>query len=381
MTFGDAGGAASHPPAPPQPRASGSLFTASMRNKLLVAQAPLALALVGITALAVVQGELHARAERLTLLGAGLALLAGLVLSLRLTTRLLRPLGVLAQTARRFGSGDLEARVRLPGKDELARLADDFNLMATRLAELLRVRETVGTETAAALEAQRSDLVATVAHELKTPLTSLRMALHLLAEGVAGPLAEKQADLIAAGREDCERLQALVDEVLDTSRAQAGRLELDLTAVEPRTLVETVLQAHRSAAHVRGVALEAEVLPSVASLRADHDRLQVALNNLVANAIRHTPAGGRVVLGCRPAAGGVRFDVEDTGPGIPSEFQARVFERFFRVPGGNSSGSGLGLWIVREIARAHGGEAGVESQGGDGSRFWLRLSSPNSEAQ
>jgi signal transduction histidine kinase len=347
--------------------------TTSVRAKLLLAQAPLALALVGVTTLAIVRGELHTRVERLTLLAAGLALATGLVLSLRLTTRLLRPLGVLAQTARRFGSGDLEARARLPGNDELARLADDFNVMAARLAELLRARDSAGPEGTAALEAQRSDLVAAVAHELKTPLTSLRMALHLLAEGVAGPLSEKQADLIGAGREDCDRLQALVDEVLDTSRAQAGRLELDLTPVAPRALVEAVLQTQRSAAHAKGVTLEAEVLPSVASLQADHDRLQIALNNLVANAIRHTPAGGRVVLGCRATPEGVRFDVHDTGPGIAVEFQARVFERFFRVPGGGSSGSGLGLWIVHEIARAHGGQAGVESELGSGSRFWLRL--------
>jgi signal transduction histidine kinase len=146
-------------------------------------------------------------------------------------------------------------------------------------------------------------------------------------------------------------------------------------------LVEAVLQTHRSAAHARGVTLEAEVLPSAGNLRADRDRLHVALNNLVANAIRHTPTDGRVVLGCRPADGGVRFDVEDTGTGIPPEFQARVFERFFRVPGGGSSGSGLGLWIVREIARAHGGQAGVESDGVHGSRFWLLLPNASSEAR
>jgi signal transduction histidine kinase len=154
---------------------------------------------------------------------------------------------------------------------------------------------------------------------------------------------------------------------------QAGRFELEREPVDARELVEAVLQAHRSAAQARRVRLEAEILPSVESLRADRDRLQVALANLVANAIRHSPEDGHVTVACRAVPDGVRFEVADSGPGIPAEFQARVFERFFRVPGGGSHGSGLGLWIVREIAQAHGGQVGVTSTPGEGSRFWLSL--------
>lgn len=351
-----------------------------LRARLLLAQAPLAAALLAVALLAVGPGALSGRLEWLTLAGAALAVAAALVLSLRLTERVLRPLGVLRQAARRFGAGDLQARARLPGDDEVARLAGEWNAMAERLEALQRAQAEQLEQARQALAARSTplagdpatDLVATVAHELKTPLTSLRMALHLLAEGVAGPLAEKQSDLVLSARQDCERIQALVDDVLGSLRPElSGALEI--SPVEPRALLEEVAGAHRSAAEAGSVRLQVELLPGLAPLRADRDRLRVALSNLVANALRHTPPGGNVTLACHEEAAGPRLEVRDTGAGIGPEHLARVFERFYRVPGGGSQGSGLGLWIVREVARAHGGGAGAESQPGRGSRFWIQL--------
>jgi signal transduction histidine kinase len=338
------------------------------RAWLLLSQAPLAAALIVFALRAALSGgptwELGVAAAALAL-GVGAAW--------RLGERLRRPLDVIAQAAQRIASGDAGARVRLPSPGALDGLARDLNTVAARLGE----RDDAVAPTRRALAADQ-DLAALLAHELKTPLTSLRLALHMLAENVAGPLTEKQAELVAAGREDCERLQALVDEALAAvllastgTPVEAGTLERRPLA--PRALVDSVLAAHRAAAEARGVALQAEVWPGTPALRADPERVQIALANLVANAVRHTPAGGRVTLACRPHAEGVRFEVRDTGPGIPPEFQARVFERFFRVPGGGSTGSGLGLWIVRAIARAHGGAVGVESEPGQGSRFWITL--------
>jgi signal transduction histidine kinase len=219
----------------------------------------------------------------------------------------------------------------------------------------------------------RSDVVATVAHELRTPLTSLRMAVHLCAEEAAGPISEKQADLLFAAREDCERLQRIVDDLLDLSRVEAGRMELQRGPVSPATLLaEAVSQAH-AVADAGKVQLDVQPSPPDAPVLADAARIQLVLANLVSNAIRHTPAGGRVAVAARQGRDAVTFEVRDTGEGIPAEHLDRVFERFYRVPGARSGATGLGLYLSREIVRAHGGEMGVDSVPGQGSRFWFTL--------
>jgi two-component system, NtrC family, sensor histidine kinase KinB len=215
--------------------------------------------------------------------------------------------------------------------------------------------------------------VATVAHEFRTPLTSLRMAIHLCTEEAVGPLTEKQADLLFAGREDCERLQGIVDELLDLSRIQAGRMELVRRAVPVASLVQTALESQRAHAAEKRLALVDEVAPGAGDVLADPDRVQLVLANLVGNAVRHTPPGGRVVLRARPAAGVVRIEVADSGEGIPREYHEAIFERFFHVPGSPAGGAGLGLYIAREVVQAHGGAIGVESEPGQGSTFWFTL--------
>jgi signal transduction histidine kinase len=298
--------------------------------------------------------------------------------ALRGSARLSRSLAVMAGTVRRLRDGDLHARTRVRVAAELETLADDVNALADSL--LARAAQAPAPAPTAAGLAPRPDLeavaderVATVAHELKTPLTSLHMALHLCAEGVAGPLTDKQADLIAASREDCERIRAIVDDLLDLARLHSGRDELQREALDPRALVEAVVERHQPAAARRDVTLKPETLPGLPSVWADRDRATIALSNLVGNAVRHAPDCGIVVVACHADDGSVRFDVADTGAGIAPKHQPRVFERFFRVPGGGSQGSGLGLAIAKEIVEAHGGAIGVESVPGRGSRFWLKL--------
>jgi two-component system, NtrC family, sensor histidine kinase KinB len=219
----------------------------------------------------------------------------------------------------------------------------------------------------------KNDLVATVAHEFRTPLTSLRMAIHLCIEGAVGPLNDKQLDLLLAAREDCERLQRIVDDLLDLARVRAGLLELHREAVELPALLDQAQAGLRAAADDAGVTLEAHVDPGSEPLLADKDRLGLALQNLLSNAIRHTPRGGSVSLVASPENGGIRFSVRDTGEGIPSEHLSRVFDRFFQVPGGRGGGAGFGLSIVKDVAEAHGGTVGVESTPGAGSLFWLTV--------
>ena len=223
------------------------------------------------------------------------------------------------------------------------------------------------------IEELRDDLVATVAHELKTPLTSLRMAVHLCIEEAAGPLTPGQADLLHAARQDCERLQAIIDDILDLARIQSGRLELHREALLAEELVAAVVDAHETAASGQGIALSADVLPGGPAIDGDRERLELVLGNFVTNALRHTPATGRISVRASAEPRQLRFEVEDTGEGIPPEHQPRVFDRFFRVPGRASRGSGLGLAIAREIVQAHGGAIGVVSEPGHGSTFWFTI--------
>jgi NtrC-family two-component system sensor histidine kinase KinB len=416
------------------------------------------------------------------------AFLFGLMASSYLTHRLTRPLSVLMQAVRRLGEGDLAARAKLPGHDEIAQVATEFNAMAQRLVEyrssslgdllqaqhaaqaaidslpdpvlvlqrdgallnvnraaetlfglsvegdtlaaadalvseiVARMKEHVlggkgafipkGLEEAVAVPTRegtryilpranpvfgeeglvsgvtvllqdvtrlrrfdelKSDLVATVAHEFRTPLTSLRMAIYLCAEEAAGPLTGKQSDLLFAAREDCERLQGIVDDLLDLSRIQAGKIELHVRPISSGVILRQVIDGHRGLARERGVELGINRLTIDRPVLADPDRLQLVFTNLVTNAIRHTPSGGQVEVRAAPADRLVRFEVSDTGTGIAPDQLPRLFERFYRVPGAPPGGAGLGLYICKEIVEAHGGQVGVESELGQGSIFWFTL--------
>jgi len=219
----------------------------------------------------------------------------------------------------------------------------------------------------------KNDLVATVAHEFRTPLTSLRMAIHLCAEGAVGPVTEQQLDLLTAAREDCERLQRIVDDLLDLARIRAGLLELSPVTLDVKDLLEQALAGVRSAAEQAGVKLAVQLEPGSESLVADRERLGLALQNLLSNGVRHTASGGSVSLSAARDEDGVRFSVKDTGEGIAPEHLPRLFDRFFRVPGGHGGSAGLGLSIVKDVAEAHGGTVGVESTPGAGSTFWLNV--------
>jgi signal transduction histidine kinase len=224
-------------------------------------------------------------------------------------------------------------------------------------------------------EELKNDLVATVAHEFRTPLTSLRMAVHLCTEQVAGPLTEKQAELLYAAREDCDRLQGMVDDFLDLSRIESGRVELTPLPTEVSGLIKSAIDEYRSDADAKGVNLAPEPFLPEFMVLADRERIRHVFSNLISNAVRYTPKGGSITVGAKAVDGSVRFTVADTGTGIPKEYQERIFEKFFQVPDSGPKGTGLGLYIATEIVRAHGGEIGVDSEPGKGSTFWFTLPS------
>ena len=222
------------------------------------------------------------------------------------------------------------------------------------------------------LDALRTDLVSTVAHQFRTPLTSLRMAIHLCLDGVAGPLSPKQDELLHAAREECERLQHLVEEILDLARLQSGSIDLELERTEADALLEELRLANEAAAESRGIALVREPSSPGLALRADRGRLGLALSNLVENALRHTPQGGRVVLRARENGALVRLEVADSGPGVPPEERERVFQKYARGSG-KTGAAGLGLAIASEIVAAHGGAIGVCDALEGGACFWIEL--------
>lgn len=467
----------------------------TLRKRLLIAQAPLAaaLVLVGVASLRSVSSLGESR-RLLALMGAAtvVTLVLGVLLSARLTARTLRPLSELADAVRRFGEGHGEARVRPAGSDEVAALGREFDTMAERLetyrksslGQLLQAQQVAQAaieslhhpvlildaagrilnlnRTAEALlgirrvdaEGQRLDalviepallqrldaargsvlagrgpyvpgrldeavtvpradgprrflpqaaalqagdgsaagvtivlqdvtrlarldelrngLVATAAHEFRTPLTSLRMAVLMCAEGTAGPLTHEQATLMASAHKDCERLLDLVNEILDLSRIQTGNLAVSARPVSAGRLLGDAVESAGAAARAAGLELHVDGGEALAVV-ADPERIAIVLANLLGNATRHAPAGGRIEARAARTGRTVRFEVQDSGPGIAPEYVDRIFERFFQVPGQKAGSIGLGLYIAREVVEAHGGRMGVDTAPGRGSTFWFTL--------
>lgn len=217
-------------------------------------------------------------------------------------------------------------------------------------------------------------VISTVSHQLRTPLTSLRMAVYLLLEEKAGPLTPKQTELLAAAREDSDRLHSTLSSLLDISRIESGKMQMNIRPEAPGELVLEQVEAFRSAAKDRGVTLTMEVPDELPEVLADPAQIGHVIANLVSNALKHTSPGGKVSVSAASDGDMVSFTVADTGRGIPAPYLDKVFEQFFQVPGREAgNGEGLGLAIAREIVEAHGGTIGVTSEEGKGSAFTFRL--------
>lgn len=220
-------------------------------------------------------------------------------------------------------------------------------------------------------------VVATVSHQLKTPLQSLRMSIHLLLEERVGTLNEQQMELASAAREESERLKEMLDDLLDLDRIESDRSRIQTGSVAPITLAREGITPFLTEAKGKGVTLVNAVHEDLPDVLAEPSRIRHVFGNLIANALRFTQPGGTITVSACTEGSSVQFSVEDTGTGVAPEHVNRLFERFFRVPGQDEkSGVGLGLSIVKEIIEAHGGTVSAQSEIGTGTRvsFTLPLS-------
>ncbi|MFH9262652.1 sensor histidine kinase [Streptomyces sp. NPDC017546] len=274
--------------------------------------------------------------------------------------RLVRPLHALTGAAQRMRDGERPESVPVSGDDEVGRLAEAFNDMSAHRARL---------------EEQRKAMVSDVAHELRTPLSNIRGWLEAAQDGLADP----DPAFVSSLLEEAVLLQHIIDDLQDLAAADAGELRLRPEPVEAGELLSQVAAAHQARAENAGVTLAVEATAPDLALRADPVRLRQAVGNLVSNAVRHTPEGGRVTLRASTSeegGGTVLVEVADTGSGIPPEDLPHVFDRFWRAEKSRSrrtGGSGLGLAIVRKLVEAHGGTVDATSVEGEGSAFVLRL--------
>ena len=305
-----------------------------------------------------------------TLTWAGLALLTigAASASLLIFRPAHRRLRALEQAARELGDGHTDVRAVEGGGDEVGSLAFTFN----RMAEDLSAR-------AAALSASdraRRQLLADVSHELMTPLAAIRGYTETLAMPelvLDGATRERYLGIIG---DETQKLEALIGDLLDLARLEGGGGTLKIEDVPVKELFRRVADRHGPALRGRRITLDVDVQPPALTVNADGQRLEQALQNLAANALRHTPDGGRVTLAAEATPEGTRIAVRDTGPGIPPEHLPHIFERFYKADArarATLSGSGLGLSIVQAIVERHGGTVTAVNAPGAGAIFEIRL--------
>lgn len=308
--------------------------------------------------------DLADRSATTVLVALAVALALSLLVAGWLARSLLGPLDELRRGMYRVAEGELEPVVRIPPDrpDELGDLHRSFLSMTEQLAELDRLK---------------AEFVSVASHELKTPLSVIRGYSALLRDGIYGSLSEAQGKVIAAIADQTDRLTRLVQRLLDVSRFEAGGGRLELRSIPIRNFFGELADDFKVLAvqsRIRfGVEVDAAVPPS---FTADPDRLNEVLGNLLSNAFKFTPEGGRICLRVAREGAMLRAEVEDTGIGIPPDKLPKVFEKFFQVENEaqpRSVGSGLGLAISREIVEAHGGTIGAESRVGEGTVFHVLI--------
>lgn len=309
------------------------------------------------------QGDEKMLVNRLTQAAITAGLIAGglsLLLALFLAYGLLRPVQEMTRAAQRLGQGDLSQRVQVKGSDELAVLGRTFNHMADSLQQS---------------EESRRAMTADIAHELRNPLAVQRANLEALQDGIYPLSAENLQPVL----EQNMLLSRLVEDLRTLALADAGQLKLECTSVDFVALVGRVMDRFRPQSDAQQVSLSLQTLPGAAgsnSAWADPMRLEQILTNLLSNALRFTPQGGRIELAVTAASDAFQLSIHDSGPGIPEESMLHIFERFYRADRSRSraeGGTGLGLAIAKQLAHAHGGSLRAANHPQGGAVFTLTI--------
>jgi signal transduction histidine kinase len=334
--------------------------------------------------------QLHAETQHLVWATGGLTLISigiSLLMAVALATRITRPLSELTAGAKEIAQGHFDRRLDIRSGDELQILSESFNDMTARLKQNVEQLEESNRKLGAAneelkeLDRMKSDLLANVSHELRTPLTAIKGYTDYILERKLGTITEKQEKGLVVVQRNLERLSKSINALLDFSRMDVGRIVLNLQPFPLGPLVEQIHTTVRSELEKRRLAFEVQIDPGLPSVIADREKLSAVLENLVINAIKFTPEGGRILVSAtragapagRPQA---LISVTDTGIGIPRDQLARIFNRFHQVDSSTTrrfGGVGLGLAIVKSIVEAHDSTVEVESEEGKGTVFRFPL--------
>jgi signal transduction histidine kinase len=286
-------------------------------------------------------------------------ILVAVILAILIARSIAQPLGKMATVAQGIAQGDYTLGAPESGPDEVRALGQALNSMKQQVQ--------------ANQQGQR-DFLANVSHELKTPLTSIQGFAQAMLDGAAATpdAIQRSAGIIFS---EADRMRRLVEGLLDLARLDAGLRMLNRTSLDLRAMLAAVAEKFSLRAQEKGVELRLELPSTLPAMAGDADRLAQVFNNLLDNAVKHTPTGGKVTVAATATPGWVEASVGDTGPGIPAEDLSRIFERFYQVDKSRArrAGVGLGLTISKEIVEAHGGSLRAESVVGLGSRFVVRL--------
>jgi two-component system sensor histidine kinase GlrK len=290
-----------------------------------------------------------------------LSLALGIAISVLITRSITVPLARIRKKTAEIGSGIYEPDLDVSAPPEISALARAFNFMSAKLKEV---------------DTMKSDFYALMSHELRTPLTSIKEGTNLFLEGHGGPVTERQKRLLTIIAEESNRLIDLVSSLMDLSKLEAGMVAYHFVPAELPPLVARAAGEVVPLAEAKSISITRDI-DRVPALTIDPERILQVIRNLIGNALKFTPRGGSVNVSVRRNGDGVAFSVSDTGPGIPKEQQAAVFDKFRQVSSGGAktAGTGLGLAIVKHIVEDHGGSVWVESEPGRGSIFTVVLPS------
>jgi signal transduction histidine kinase len=299
--------------------------------------------------------------NEIMLVAAVVAFLSAVVLSSYIARRIVGPIQQMMRVSQRIAAGDYHKRVSVTGSDELAELGHAFNQMASVMEQT---------------EQRRLELIGNVAHELRTPLSSIQVIMEGLIDGVLPADPATYADF----QREIKRLQRLVYDLQELSRVESRQVSLALKLEDISVLVQTAVDRLRPQFEEKGVDLTCTLAANIPQVSVDADRIMQVLVNLIGNALHYTPSGGRVTVQLEQRGDAVRVQIQDTGIGIPAEHLSHIFERFYRVDKSRSragGGSGIGLTIAKHLIEAHGGTITAASDGpNQGSVFTFTLPVP-----